>query len=143
MTPLPSADAVPTSLVAMLVVAVVALASVIAFLFRYYSGRLKDVETELRTSDKQHAKERQDWAVERATLQGFRDQLGAEYAKRQADDMRSLYDRALEHENAARREYISNMEGVAQKAAEAQDKVGAVMQKMADRLAGRRPGSPY
>ena len=142
MTP-PSIDAAPTSLVAMLVIAVVALAGVIAFLWRYYDGRIKGFEEQRIKDDAQHAKERQDWAVERATLQAFRDQLSAEYAKRHADDMRNLYDRALEHENAARREYIANMDSVAAKAAESQDKIGSVMQKMADRLGGRRPGSSY
>jgi hypothetical protein len=142
---MPVDPATPTSLVTVFIVAITALAGVIAYLFRYYSGRQAAAETAAIKREEDNAKERVAWAVERAELKSYSDDLRAEYeakfrsmAERHAETVRVLYDVGRDHENAARREYLQNMEIVAQKAAEANDKIGAVLEKALERSLGAR-----
>lgn len=135
---------VPTSLITVLVIAVVALAGVVAFLFKYYSGKHDQI-----------AAERTLWAVDRVKLEEGREndrlEIRAEYeakhrliAEESTKSMRALYDSALEHNNAARREYLANMETVAAEAAKAHARIGAVLEKALDRFVGsaaRKGGS--
>jgi|SRR5262245_2656963 len=145
---MPADPATPTSLVTVLIVAITALAGVIAYLFRYYSSRQAAYEEQRLKREDEHAKERTAWAVERAELKGYSEELRAEFeakfraaTERHAETVRSLYDVGRDHENAARREYLQNMEIVATKAAEAHDKIGAVLEKALDRSLGARRGT--
>ena len=52
--------------------------------------------------------------------------------------MAALHEAVREHEDTARREFAENMEMVATKAAEASDKVAAVLDKFYDRFVGPR-----
>lgn len=143
-------DPPPTSLVTVFIIAITALAGVIAYLFRYYSSRQAAIEEQRLKREEEHARERTAWAVERAELKGYNDELRAEFeakfralSERNAETIRTLYDVGRDHENAARREYLQNMEVVAAKAAEANDKVGAVLEKALERSLGatRRAGT--
>jgi hypothetical protein len=127
---------VPTSLISALVIAVAVLAGVVVFLFKYYSGQHDKV-----------ASERTQWAVDRARLEDQRENieltLRAEYegrhrvlAEEHAKALRDLFDRAREHENIARREYLANMEVLAAEAAKANEKIGLVLEKALDRFVG-------
>ena len=127
---------VPTSLISVLIIAVTVLSGVIVFLFKYYSGQHDKV-----------ASERTQWAVDRARLEDQRDNieltLRAEYearhralAEENAKALRDLFDRAREHENVARREYLANMEVLAAEAAKANEKIGIVLEKALDRFVG-------
>ena len=137
---IPGDPAIPTSMVTVLIVAVVALSGVIAYLFKFYSKRLSISESDRRQRDEAMAAERAAWSVERTRLEGYRDGLRAEYDRHYRDALEKLYAEAREHESTARREYAANMEVVADKAAEAMSKVGAVLDKIYDRFIGpRRP----
>jgi hypothetical protein len=127
---------VPTSLISVLIIAVTVLAGVVVFLFKYYSGQHDKV-----------ALERSQWAVDRAKLEDQREmdrlELRAEYetkhrmlSEENAKALRDLFDRAREHENVARREYLANMEVLAAEAAKANEKIGLVLEKALDRFVG-------
>ena len=137
----------PTSLVTVFIIAITTLSGVIAYLFRYYSSRQAAIEEQRLKREEEHAHERTGWAVERAELKSYNDDLRAEYeakfranSERHAETVRALYDVGRDHENAARREYLQNMEVVAAKAAEANDKIGAVLEKALERSLGARRG---
>lgn len=167
----PSGLPTPTSMVALLSLAVVALAGTVVFLFKYYSGRMTAVDEERRKRDDEQAKERQTalsdqakertaWALERVELRTDFDkkirELQAEADRRMREShteyerklreavekhaatISELYEAARENEISARREYTANMEVVATKAAEANDKIGAVLEKMYDRYVPSR-----
>jgi len=145
----PAASA-PTTILPLLVVAIMALAGVIAYLFRYYSKRVSLLEKERLEREIAHAKERESlakereaWAVERTKLEGYRVELRAEYEGKHRDLLRSVYDDLREYENNARREYAENMETVAGKAAEASDKIGVILDKFYDRFVGGPRRSPH
>jgi biopolymer transport protein ExbB/TolQ len=142
---MPADPATPASLVTVFIIAITTLAGVIAYLFRYYSGRQATAEEQRLKREDEHAHERTAWALERAELKSYNDDLRAEYeakfraaVDRHAETVRALYDVGREHENAARREYLQNMEIVAAKAAEANDKIGAVLEKALERSLGAR-----
>lgn len=154
MNPLPdlgsaAAGSSPLTLVAALVVAVLTMASVISYLFRYFSKR-GDAERKATAGERirmieEHAKERQDWAVARVHLEMAGRELRAEYetkhrevVERHADMIKALYEDAREQENLIRREYAANMEVVAEKARQAQEKVGEVLDKIYNRFVGTR-----
>ena len=61
-----------------------------------------------------------------------------EVVERHADMIKALYEDSREHENLMRREYASNMEVVAEKARQAQEKVGEVLDKIYNRFVGTR-----
>ena len=150
-----------------LLIAVTALAITIGYLFKHYSGRMADTEKSREKTDLDHAqrvatlggdqikrvaelegarhqsiidhaKEREVWASERTRLEGMHDRIRAEYAAREAENLRKLYEDARQSENEMRREYIQNMEAVAKIAAEADEKLGNALRKISDRLTGRR-----
>lgn len=139
MAPDPSVvSEVPSSLLTALCIAVVSLAGVCAFLFKYYSSKADEM-----------AKERQLWAIERTKLEMVReadsDSLRAEYETKHrllAEDstkaVRALYDLARERETEARREYLQNMEVVSAEASKAHEKIGAILDKALDRFVGSR-----
>jgi len=128
---MPAAEpSIPTSLIPLLITAIVALCGVVAYLFRYYSKRSEDHGKEREV----WAKEREMWAVERTRLERFQVELRAEYEAKYHETLTTLYKEARESESTARREYAENMEIVAQKAAEASDKVTAVMNRIYDYL---------
>lgn len=136
--PVASADTanVPPSLVVALATAVAVLAGVIAYLWRYYSGRMQAAEDERRKMIMAHAEERDKWAIERTTLQGFREQLRAEHAQRYAEDIRRLYDQGREREDQLRRENAESAALVAKVQAENMAKIGDALNKLADRMGG-------
>lgn len=119
-----------TSLAPLLIAAILALAGVIGYLFRYYSKRAEEHGKEREA----WAKEREAWVAERARLERFQVELRAEYEGKYHSTLETLYKEQRENEAAARREYAENMESVAQKAAEASGKVAAVMDKIYDYL---------
>ncbi len=106
------------------------------------------------------AKERTAWALERVELRADFDkkirELQAESDRRlreshteyerklreavekHAATISELYEASRENEICARREYTANMEVVANKASEANDKIGAVLEKMYDRYVPNR-----
>ncbi len=139
----------PTTLTQVLVIAVVALAGVIVFLFKFYTGRLSVLEEGNARRAFEHAREREAWAVERAKLEISRDSAEeksrAEYevkhrsvVEKYAQDTRAIAEAAREHEDAQRREFFTNAEIVAARADETQAKVGALLDKALARLVGSR-----
>lgn len=131
MTPMPAVEpSVPTSLVPLLIATILALAGVIAYLFRYYSKRAEDHGKEREA----WAKEREAWAVERTRHERFQIELRAEYEAKYHETLSTLYKETRESEAAVRREYAENIDSVAQKAAEASSKLAAVMDKIYDYL---------
>ena len=148
---------IPTTQLSLLIAAIVALAGVIAYLFRFYSNRLKDIGDAQKLRDDEHAKERAQWAVERSQWAVERSsaamvrettdaKIRAEFEEKhrvivaeQVKMMAELHEQAREHENTARREFAQNMETVATKAGEASDRIAAVLDKFYDRFVGPRP----
>lgn len=121
------------------------LAAAVGYLWRYYSRRQSVTEAKHTNERDAWAQERTAWSVERQRLEGFRDQLRAEYeskhnqaATHYAESIRALYDSTLEHENAARREYAANIESVSGTISESMDKIGVVIDKLYDRFIGPR-----
>lgn len=155
----------PTSLIAAMTIAVVVLAGVIVFLFRHYTAKMAELNassneriSQMTTKHAEEHKtwaaeregwcaERASWAAERAKMEQHRTEYRLEYETRHkdvvaqyADQALELYEKVLQHETAARREYADNMELVADKAAEATAKLGVVIEKIYDAFAGlRRP----
>lgn len=128
-----------------LLLAVTALAGTIAFLFKFYSGRLALADDARSKRDEEISKERIEWAKERTRMESMELSLRAEYEEKhrslietQAKIMQAIYDAGREHENRCRREYAQNMEVVAAKVTEATEKIGAVLDKMLDRVLGTR-----
>ena len=141
---------IPTTQLSLLIAAIVALAGVIAYLFRFYSNRLKDIGDAQKLRDDEHAKERAQWAVERSSAAMVREttdaKIRAEFEEKhrvivaeQVKMMAELHEQAREHENTACREFAQNMETVATKAGEASDRIAAVLDKFYDRFVGPRP----
>jgi Skp family chaperone for outer membrane proteins len=153
----------PTSLIAAMTIAVVVLTGVIGYLFRHYTAKMAEINAgfneRLSQMTSKHAEEhkawaaeregwcaeRASWAAERAKLEQHRTEYRLEYETRHrevvahyADQVSELYEKTLEHESAARREYADNMEHVADKAAEATAKLGVVIEKVYDAFAGLR-----
>jgi Tfp pilus assembly protein PilV len=118
---------VPTSLVAVLVIGVSALAAVIAYLFRHYQKR-----------EDAYQQERLAWVAERTRLELVETKLRAEYETRHREILETLHVAQREHENLVRREYAHNMEAVAATAQEANEKIGTVLDKFLDRFVGPR-----
>lgn len=160
---MPVEPAISTSLVAVLIIAVTALAGTVAYLWKYYSGRAAIASKETLFREAEHSKERAAWseertlwAAERVEIKGFAQAFRAEYEEKMralsdkyAESVRALsekytetlsetYDNTREQENVARREYLANMEVVAEKAQEAQSKIGAVLDKALERSLGAR-----
>jgi hypothetical protein len=120
---------IPTSIAPLLGIAVVTLAGVVAFLWRYYSKR-----------DEEHSKERELWVTERQRLERFQVELRAEYEAKYHETLKTLYDDAREHEATVRREYAENIEAVSQNAQMASDKVARVLDKIYETyIVPRRP----
>lgn len=128
--PVVAEPAVPASLIPLLIAAVLALAGVIAYLFRYYSKRAEDHSKEREN----WSREREAWAAERVRLERFQVDLRAEYETKYHSTLETLYKEARENEALARREYAENMEGVAKAAEASNSKVAAVMDKIYDYL---------
>lgn len=152
------------TLVAVLVIAVTALAGTIAFLFRYYSKRLKEAHDdqkrimEAASSERfefakerfEFVKERSMWLIERTRFEAVELHLRTEFEAKHraavesyARTVQDLHETARTHEDTVRREYLQNMESVSDKAEAAQGKIGAVLEKIYDRfvVAPRRGGS--
>lgn len=149
LAPVVTDPTIPTSLVSVLIIAVVALAGAVVFLFKHYQGRLQVAEDARRKHDEEVANERIAWAAERTKLEFDRKEIEkeiqGEYEKRHrmlleehARTVREVYDASREHEISARHEYAQNMELVATKAAEAQDKIGVVLEKFYVRFVGSK-----
>lgn len=150
--PLSTVTDPPMTLTGALIAAVTVLAGVIVYLFIHFSKQAKmerkAFQEERKREDEAYAKGRQEWAVERVRLEMAAKEVRSEYEtrhrelmERHAEAIRQLYDDAREAESAARREYAQNMEVVAQKAAEAQEKVGHVLDKIYNRFIGTRSRS--
>lgn len=133
---------VPTTLMGALVLAIIGLAGTVAYLFRFYSTRQVQAEKERREHDADHARERATWAAERASLLAERATLEAllraEYEKRHREMVDRLYEEAREFETTARREYAANMELVANKAGEINDKIGTILERFYERYVNPR-----
>jgi len=137
---------IPLTLVTALVIAMITtLTGVIAYLFKHFVTERKTAASERGRLIEEMAKERQEWAVDRVRLEMQGRELRIEFEtkhreliERHADALRQLYEDAREHETLARREYAANMEVVAEKAREAQDKVGTVLDKLYNRYVGGR-----
>lgn len=131
----------PLTLVVALSIAVVTMAGVVAYLFRYFTKRNDTAEKERLHLLKSIADERAAWSAERVQLGVAHKENRAEYeakhrevVERHAASLRQLYDDAREIEALARREYAANMEVVAEKARESQEKVGQVLDKIYNRF---------
>lgn len=137
---MPVEPSTPTSLVPLLVIAVVALAGVIAYLFRFYTGRMEAKDAILSKEREERAKERENWVVERTRHERFQVELRAEYEAKYRETHKTLHEDAREHEDRARREYAENIEAVSQNVQAASDKVTQVLDKIYDRyISPRRP----
>jgi len=138
----------------------VALAGVIAFLFKHYSTRIAERDAawaaERASDHAAWAKERTTWAAERAAYDGYRDKLRAEFEERhrglvvaQQQAIKEVFESSRLHEDTmrreflenmdlARREFATNMETIATKASDASDRIALVLDKFYDRLLGPR-----
>lgn len=141
-----------TTLVGVLSLAVAALAIVVTYLFKYYSKRFANANEALLKAHAQCAAERADfaserkaWAIERTQLECKLDELEghirSEYDAKllraleaHATQIDRIYSEARGNADAARREYIANMDQVNAKASESVAKLGIVMEKMYDRF---------
>lgn len=126
---------IPTSLVPLLVLAIIALGGVIAYLFRFYSKRddKNARERAEHTREREEwAQERERWAVERERWERTRVELRAEYEARYREDYRAMCEVQRKHEEDARRADADRWESVAQVAAEANTKVAAALDRFHD-----------
>ncbi len=141
----------PSNTTAMLIAAIVALVGAIAYLFKHYQSKISDLEKERRVESAEVALERKGFIHERAqhedVQEKFESQLRAEYEvkhrlllENQVKMMAQMHDAAREHEANARRDFALNMEMVADKAAEASNKIAAVLDKFYDRYVSPRRG---
>jgi hypothetical protein len=146
---IPEDATIPPYLIAILIAAVVSLAGVVAYLFKHFSTKQSEAEAERRLQEKESAKERLGWALERQKLDTTREEyetaLRLEYETKHRivlenhiKVMTELHEASREHEDLVRREFAQNMEMVASKAMEASDKVAAVLDKFYDRFVGPR-----
>ena len=135
---LPTEPTMPTTVVSILVIAVTALATVVAFLFKYYSGRQAAAELLYRVREEEITKERITWARELKAIRTEFEMKHRAMLEGQVKIMADLHEEAREHENMARREFAENMELVASKASEASEKIAAVLDKFYDRFVGPR-----
>lgn len=142
---------VPTSVIVLLGIAVSALAGVIAYLFKYYSGRMKESEDHRLKSEEVHAQERQTWAVERERLGNARNELRLEFEVKHREMLERAVDAMRELEAKLRAEYVrlvesveesntTNMKILADKADEANQRMSTVMEKLATRFSQRPRG---
>lgn len=153
MTPTPDLSSlpanVPSYLVGILVAAVVALAGVVAYLFKHYSVKVTAADDARARQAQECALERQQWAVERQKYDEQRDDLETklrlEYETKHRvilehhiKMMADLHEAARVHDNEARREFAELMSTVADKAQESQEKLAGVMEKFYARYVGPR-----
>lgn len=110
-------DPTPTSLISVLVVAVVSLAGVVVFLFKYYSDKMSARDAADRATDKELALERTAWAAERGAHENYRDRIRAEFeekhrilAERMADSIRQVYETSRKHDDETTRELLDNLD---------------------------------
>lgn len=131
-------------------IAVFALATVIAYLFKFYNKRERRSEEERQAF---HA-ERREWAKREAKfeadLEAERLQLRAEYEKKHrelveqyASALKQERDANRTHEDGVRREFGEMMEAVSAKAAESSSALVELLQKFYDRFVGPRSRSHY
>lgn len=122
-----SDPAIPTSLVTVLIAAVVALAGVVVYLWKFYSGKIADLETERRAREVDTAKERGTWTLERASLEAkqedalheMRTEFEAKHRAVVEDHAKSLRDvaeQARAGETLARKEYLESIRDIAERA---------------------------
>ena len=138
MTMLPTDPTIPTALVPILIIAVVSLATVVAFLFKYYAKRQADSELLYRRREEEIFQERLTWTREREAIRTEFEMKHRTMLEGQVKMMAELHEESREHENTARREFAENMELVASKASEASEKIAAVLDKFYDRFVGPR-----
>lgn len=135
---MPTPDPVPTSLVAVLIIAVTALAGVIVYLWRHYANQEKDREKERLKREVDFANERAGWAAERAKLEArsdvVRDEIEAEYEAK----FREVLEASRKHEDEIRRDFARNIDVIAAQANASTDKIVTVLDKFYERYVGQR-----
>lgn len=141
----------PNTLTGALIIAVTALAGVVGFLFRLYLARNKEVETLTTSKDKEMAKERADWAVERqridneleikeAKIRAEYEQKFRELIQRYDDISRRDSESNRKHEDQVRKEFADIMERVASEGGKSSQALVQMLQKFYDRMVGPRGG---
>lgn len=145
----------------MLTIAITTLCGVIAFLFRLYLSRNKEISKEQELM----VKERGDWAIERAKLTS---DLAMERAKMAADfelkevETRADYEKKFRelierydgiarrdsdnhraHEDQVRKDFAEIMERVSAEAGKSSQALVQMLQKFYDRMVGPRGGSGF
>lgn len=145
----------PTSLVAATIIAVVALAGVVVYLFRFYQKRIDTMQNESRETLAGIAQERIDWAKERQRFSDaseeyevlrdkFESQIRAEYEEKHrivvqnyARQVSDMYEAQRSHDKQVRHEFAELMETIAQQAEDSTGKIAVVLEKFIDRYGPR------
>lgn len=143
----------PTWVLGILVAAILALASVVAFLFRLYHRRTLSHEKQRREQEQLHTQEREKWiekeaawdaereaerATERANYQEMHREVVERYEKLARDDREAHYKR----EEQASAEHAAQLERIAQAEAKRSHSEMELLEKLGNRITGRRRGEP-
>jgi hypothetical protein len=127
------------------IAAIVALAGVVAYLFKLNNERINKNEDGRKELDGTIADERKDVAVEREKWNLERERLRADYeaknrelAEKYAKDLRASYEDNREHEDGVRKEFAEMMEVIATKAGESSQAIVTMLDKFYDRFIGPR-----
>lgn len=141
----------PTTLNGALIIAVGVLASAVGFLFRLYLTRNKEIEALTTAKDKEMAKERSDWAVEReridhegevkeAKIRAEYEQKFRELIQRYDEISRRDSESNRKHEDQVRKEFADIMERVSAESGKSASALVQMLQKFYDRMVGPRGG---
>lgn len=133
------------STIGLLITAVVALASVVAFLFRMMMKRDTSKDKRLAQGEQNLAEERkaiavrdQQWETRMEKLRADYEMKNRELAEKYAEDLKSLYDDNRVHEDAARKEFADILENVSAKAGESSQAIVNMLDKFYERFVGPR-----
>ncbi len=140
---------VPTTLLGAFALAIIVLAGVITYLWRFYQGRMAKAAKAQLAAEREHADERQQWALERQRLTEDKDgiikmreeleaALRAEYEERQRRFIQDVYAQAREDQREARKDFAEIMAVVQREATAQAEKLTVVLDKFYDRYVGPR-----
>lgn len=133
------------NLTGIFIAAIVALAGVVAYLFRLLNVRVNKTERLSAEKDKVIADKDKSAAIERVQAEVRLEKLRADFeaenrelAEQYAQDVRALYDDNRAHEDAARKEFAEIMEKIDAKAGESSKAIVTMLDKFYERFVGPR-----
>ena len=122
-----------------IIAAVIALATVIGYLFKLLINKLERGNDEKLVLIAGRDAERTEWAKEREGIRADFEEKLREVAEEYALNMKAIHDDARKHEDEVRREFADLMDQVTAKAGEQSQSIVAVLDKFYDRFVGPRP----